>query len=475
MKYIIRQLYKTNTTRKMKKEKLIKRIFICGTLFLNPFNSILSQVTIGSGIKPNEGVILDLKEKAGGGANSTRGLALPRVQLTTISSLDDIDTDLDKNAHIGLTIYVPKEFENNCPGVYIWMGSVWNGINTDASKAPEFITETDIDGNVYTAKIFKRNGCKGGTYWFTSNLRTTKFNDGTPVASTKNYDGSLVGIAKDDKIPILMADGKTNTWEIPPYDPIINGYPFDETNTKFHVIRNKSDISTGTDKTISFYENGVLKHLTQDEYATKFGLLYVYNMAFEGDYKGTIKERGLLCPKGWKIPEVKDWLDVVLEMGATNYADAQENAAEYLGSTDWIKPVDEDIIFTPENIGYDGYAHFEAVHPVYGRKLSWFIRRPRTMSRGLVKNAGLNIYAIGNAKLPYITSNDGTGDFIAEYRQAGSYAYFLNIANGAITIGPYKGLYSNTNPPVAISQEPQMGGSAGDHMHSSVRCIKVVK
>lgn len=436
-----------------------------------------AQVTIGSNIEPNKGTILDLKEKNGVGVNSTKGLALPRVQLTTLSSLDDIDTDLDKNAHIGLTIYVPNEFEDNCPGVYVWNGTIWEGINTDASRAPEFITETDIDGNVYNAKLFKRKGCKGGVYWFTSNLRTTRFNDGTPVASTKNYDGSLVSSTKDDKIPIFLPDGKLNTWEIPPYDPVINGYPFDENNTKLLVIRSKTDISTSTDpdKMISFYENGILKQLTQDEYATKFGLLYVYNMAFDGDYKGTVKERGLLCPKGWKIPEVRDWLDVAIEMGAADYADAQENAAEYLGSTDWIKPIDEDVIFIPKNIGYDGYAHLEAIHPIYGRKMSWFIRRPKAMSQGLVRNAGLNIYSVGLAKLPYITSNDGTGDFIAEYRQVGTYAYFLNIANGAISIGPYKELYSNTNPPTVINREPQMGGSAGYQMHSSVRCIKVVK
>lgn len=99
-----------------------------------------AQVTIGSEIKPNEGSLLDLKEYNKLGVNSRKGLGLPRVQLTTISSLDDIDTGLDKDEHVGLVIYVPKEFEDSCPGVYVWTGSKWVGINTNALRAPEFIT-----------------------------------------------------------------------------------------------------------------------------------------------------------------------------------------------------------------------------------------------------------------------------------------------------------------------------------------------
>ena len=51
-----------------------------------------SQVTIGMIDQPLDGTLLDLKESntSNGGANSQKGLMLPRVSLTDVNSLSPI-------------------------------------------------------------------------------------------------------------------------------------------------------------------------------------------------------------------------------------------------------------------------------------------------------------------------------------------------------------------------------------------------
>lgn len=254
--------------------------------------NILAQVTIGSNVKPSQGAILDLKENDNLGANSTKGMALPRVQLTTTSSLEDIGTGLDQDAHIGLTIYVPSSFENSCPGVYVWTGTEWQALNE--SKLDDFITVNDIDGNTYKAKLFNRSGCKGGVYWMMSNLRTTRKNDGTPFHK-----------------PLFFSSGRAAAAE----------YPFDKNNPqRVHVVKSKSDISTSTDpdKMIKFYHNDQLVEMTQDAFVNKFGLHYTYHMAFPNTKKGETAEDIKICPEGWKVPVLQDWAYLVYDLSGNN-------------------------------------------------------------------------------------------------------------------------------------------------------------
>lgn len=58
-----------------------------------------SQVTIGSGLEPQKGNLLELKENdnTGNTANASKGLGLPRVELKGIDTLTiDMDTEKDK-------------------------------------------------------------------------------------------------------------------------------------------------------------------------------------------------------------------------------------------------------------------------------------------------------------------------------------------------------------------------------------------
>lgn len=77
-------------------------------ILCNPM--LFSQVTIGSGIEPAQGALLDLKQTNSVAANSSKGFLLPRVSLTIVNQLTDISdvttSDPDQLLlHTGLTVY----------------------------------------------------------------------------------------------------------------------------------------------------------------------------------------------------------------------------------------------------------------------------------------------------------------------------------------------------------------------------------
>lgn len=96
------------------------------------------QVTVGSGIKPKSGALLDLKEFESaesnpGGKTSTKGLMLPRVLLKGLNELtmgDNIISNDSEGAwkvHEGLTVYNMNEdlSKKLCRGVYVFNSSSW--------------------------------------------------------------------------------------------------------------------------------------------------------------------------------------------------------------------------------------------------------------------------------------------------------------------------------------------------------------
>ncbi len=93
-------------------------------------NQVASQVTIGSVITPQEGSLLELREyeTKQDGTTSTKGLLLPRVELTSYRDLKDIGvTETDLRPQIGMLVYhTSTENCNYIPhGVYLWTGEEW--------------------------------------------------------------------------------------------------------------------------------------------------------------------------------------------------------------------------------------------------------------------------------------------------------------------------------------------------------------
>ncbi|MCD0474419.1 immunoglobulin domain-containing protein [Flavobacterium sp. EDS] len=108
---------------------------------------------------------------------------------------------------------------------------------------------TDLDGNVYTAKLF------GDTCWMTQNLRTTVDKDGKSLGGVYLYAGS--GISG---------------------------------------IYNASDLKSGT---VTYVVNDVRTTESRADFASKFGLLY-------NDYQKALNP----CPEGWHVSTISEWINL---------------------------------------------------------------------------------------------------------------------------------------------------------------------
>ena len=103
-------------------------------LFFSSMFFAVSQVTIGMLDQPLNGTLLDLKESnvSNGGANSQKGLMLPRVTLTDVYSLSPILSGSDlsnaslKPNYTGLIVYNVSTTAQFVKGLYSWDGTKWN-------------------------------------------------------------------------------------------------------------------------------------------------------------------------------------------------------------------------------------------------------------------------------------------------------------------------------------------------------------
>jgi uncharacterized protein (TIGR02145 family) len=148
------------------KTTMMKTLFPACMLLCLSAIQLHAQVTIGSGIEPLKGALLDLKEeqKDDGTANSTRGLLLPRVNLTdpadiTAGDISGVNAS-NKDAHTGLTVYNLNKCFAVTPGkggtgVYVWSGTEWQylGEANDIEIASLGLSSSlygtaDVDGNL---------------------------------------------------------------------------------------------------------------------------------------------------------------------------------------------------------------------------------------------------------------------------------------------------------------------------------------
>lgn len=265
-----------------------------------------AQVTIGSGEKPNQGTLLDLKQYEGK-VSSSKGLGLPRVELTSKKNLYPMfeagydKTDIDP-AHIGLVVYATKFFDiNNCPGTYVWNGIEWDYLLPQKKeKMPVF---TDGEGNTYTYAKY------GDTYWMTQNVRTvTKKGLGTtqlpywikgPMAHPATVQG--VGV------------------------------------TLGVIVRSMSDITQQAD--ISYVENGMPITSSFSDYISRFGLMYNYEQALDA------------CPDGWRLPNYTDWKKLLEDVGASIGVSTNLPAAPTSQTIDLPQAINEALKYPSANIG----------------------------------------------------------------------------------------------------------------------------
>ncbi len=136
-----------------------------------------AQVTIGSGLAPEGGSILDLKEHVAGGTNNEtadKGVVLPRVILTnkyelypmywnsnTNSEIADYTANkaARKLSHVGMTVYnvttsTPSDFVS---GVHTWTGTEWRKIDDSPVIQPQITNlicgSAQMTPNTYQATV----------------------------------------------------------------------------------------------------------------------------------------------------------------------------------------------------------------------------------------------------------------------------------------------------------------------------------
>jgi hypothetical protein len=129
----------------MNRSTLFHRLlFIAGLLVI--VSAAEAQVTIGSGVEPLDGALLDLKQDGPDPENITskKGMLYPRVKLTDKDNLfpmfeDDknggykqkVKADEDRN-HTGLVVYNITDdktiIEGFLPGLHMWDGKTWRKI-----------------------------------------------------------------------------------------------------------------------------------------------------------------------------------------------------------------------------------------------------------------------------------------------------------------------------------------------------------
>lgn len=173
-----------------------KRQLIAGALITLLFAQVsYAQVTIGAQKAPANGALLQLKENENIGANSTKGLMMPRVGLVDVASLEPLASDTEAKQHIGAVVFnttkgmlEPTSACDPTPtisgltkGLKVWSGDEWEDITSENDNGvipPDWINPKvkfikDHEGNIYPVKQFGDEG-----YWMLENLRTKSVANG---------------------------------------------------------------------------------------------------------------------------------------------------------------------------------------------------------------------------------------------------------------------------------------------------------
>lgn len=143
-----------------------------------------AQVTIGSGVEPDTGALLDLKQNADG--SSLKGLLLPRVTLTRTGDPGPLP------AHVaGMTVYNTATANDVTPGRYYNDGTRWVRLSAgpDFFYLPSFnLDVSSLDTktvDLYT-DVYRRQFVRAGNANFVSS--DTSLAQVSPIYEATRYD-----------------------------------------------------------------------------------------------------------------------------------------------------------------------------------------------------------------------------------------------------------------------------------------------
>lgn len=294
-------IYKIKSQLKMDKFGLnCKLLIIITSLLLTQTSFLKAQVTIGSGLEPNKGALLDLKEEGIKipGTNATKGLGMPRVYLPKLNELTMGEPGKPQTKvatenwvdHTGLIVYNINE--DYCPytpiqtGIYVWDGNQWQFLGENLKDDSSILKFTDKrDGEEYRFRAFGNpNSADFAGYWMLENLRYD------PILNEDRKNGFnkedfIHSASKPSSIyskHFVYPEGNESNY-IPSNHPSVNwdkrnGILYNRaaaTNNENHSGTNEQQLSDGTDPTLQI--------------------------------------RGI-CPEGWHLPSDKEWNDLEREI-----------------------------------------------------------------------------------------------------------------------------------------------------------------
>lgn len=268
-------------------------------------NHLSAQVTIGAGIEPNKGALLDLKENNGNSHNITtnKGVILPRVKLTdpynlypmfssdNMGGYKNSNKSVEDKQHIGLSVYHIDECSLEGAGLYLWSGKRWKKANEDLPNHVYRITDSR-DGEMYLARNF---GTQAGD-WMLENMRYKS----ADIILSRKEDANYADVVQS------------------------------------RLMR-------------YFYPNGINNDIPST-WSKKQGLLYSYAAATAGKQNNTDQNQGQvagntpgvnevesvigyiqgICPTGWHIPSDREWNALEKEI-----YNNPEKYSEYTGSNNF--------------------------------------------------------------------------------------------------------------------------------------------
>lgn len=268
---------------------------------------IKAQVSIGMIEEPNEGALLDLKEyDSSNSVTATKGLALPRVALSSINNLypmfeDDTDYTTNKDnkkdtedlLHIGLTVYnVETDFCNEMyPGIYVWYGTEWVPLESDSFSGEVGILIDDRDPNQIEKYRIGKFGDAG--WWMLENLRAT-------IWAPNSTEGT--GVAD----PVLEMPVSTAV------DP--------EAKPTYNYPKGSSDDLAANPHHGYMYNMYAALRITEENYLDN---------SFE------LTGRQGICPDGWRIPSFSDWEKLAFSIeknGSAENGEVYKNPCKYAHS-----------------------------------------------------------------------------------------------------------------------------------------------
>lgn len=302
--------------------KTTNSLFLLNLFVLLLLNHELSaQVTIGSGIPPISGVVLDLKERQSdiNNANSNKGLIMPRVFLTVMNDLAPCveyatpEVNLD---YTGLLVYNTNkciDYLGGGDGLFMWSGTSWVQLSNN-TPASTVTTHKDQDGNPFTARHFKTpDGSIDAGIWMTENLRAKTF------AQT-----GRTGIDKTIPVNMPPAPDLTATYSDPKW-----GYPSQSGSTSDLTTYNKNpsigllyNWAAATNNKGRGDAAGTNPNATPSGQATP---------GFGGDNART---QGI-CPNGWHLPSDTEW-NLLEQVIATNPQPFSSYTSSESGWSNWV-------------------------------------------------------------------------------------------------------------------------------------------